>query len=75
MKRYALGLFGLIKSYCNWADSQAKHHTDLLLHAFGPLILLGLVFWSLAAWNGKTVALLHVSPHRGLDWHSLLPGA
>ena len=34
MKRYTLGLFGVIKSYCDWAESQAKSQGDLLLLAF-----------------------------------------
>ena len=62
MKRYTLGLFGVIKSYCDWAESQAKSQGDLLLLAFGPLLLLGLVLWSLPAWIGKTIALILLAP-------------
>ena len=35
---------------------------DLLLLAFGPLLLLGLVLWSLPAWIGKTIALILLAP-------------
>ena len=62
MKRYTLGLFGVIKSYCDWAELQAKSQGDLLLLAFGPLLLLGLVLWSLPAWIGKTIALILLAP-------------
>lgn len=62
MRRYTLGFFGLIKDYCDWADSQAKSQADLLMLAFGPLFLLGLVLWLLPAWLGKTIALVLLAP-------------
>jgi hypothetical protein len=62
MTRYTMGLFGLIKRYCDWAESQAKSRNDLLLLGLGPIGLLGLMLWMLPAWLGKTIALILLAP-------------
>jgi hypothetical protein len=62
MKRYTLGLFGVIKGYCDWAESQAKGQVDLFVLTLGPIGLLGLILWSLPAWLGKTIALILLAP-------------
>lgn len=62
MQRYTLGLFGVIKGYCDWVESEAKTDKDSLFLLLGPLLLLGLVLWGLPAWLGKTIALVLLAP-------------
>ena len=62
MMRYTFGLHRAIKSYCNWAESQAKNQTDLFLLVVGPILVFGLVLWLLPAWLGKTIALILLAP-------------
>lgn len=62
MQRYTLGIFGVIKGYCDWVASQAKTDRDSLTLLLGPLLLLSLALWLLPYWLGQTIALVLLSP-------------
>lgn len=58
MNRYTIGFVGVVSAYCKWAESQARNQTDLLILGLGPIVLLGLVLWSLPSWIGKPLAFI-----------------
>lgn len=62
MQRYTLGLFGVIKGYCDSVETEAKTDRDLLVLMLAPLLLLGLVLWMLPVWLGKTIAMVLLAP-------------
>lgn len=62
MRRYTIGFFELIQAYCAWAESQAKSQTDLLLLGIAPAFLIGMMYWLLPVWLGKTLALVLLAP-------------
>lgn len=76
MTRYTVGFYNVIKCYCDWAESQSKSERDLLMLAFAPIALAGLIIWTLPVWVGKVIALFLIAPViysiymvlRTLDW-------
>jgi membrane protein implicated in regulation of membrane protease activity len=52
----------LVRSYCCWAESQAKNNKDFLLLGLGPVFLVALVLWLLPTWLGTLGALIFAVP-------------
>ena len=53
LNRYAFGLFGLVKAYCDFAGRHARHEADLLFLGISPVVLLALASFHVAemAWR------------------------
>jgi hypothetical protein len=51
-----------VQAYCEWADSQAKNKTDLLVLGLGPILLFALLLTALPAWLAKVLSLVALAP-------------
>ena len=62
MNLYVLGFFSAINAYCDWAESQAKNQTGLLVWGLIHTCLFGMAHWMLPSWLGKTIVLAFLPP-------------
>jgi hypothetical protein len=62
MQKYSERFFDAVQGYSEWAASQAKNQSDLLLLTLGPIGLLGLLVWLLPKWLGLVVSLVLLAP-------------